>query len=107
MLDPVVIWYAPHAEYRGISPSELKEVSDYFERSILSALEVRYPVVTEPGPFVLRVRAAITGVTPTRPDPRVSGRIHRRRTCKTSCVRPQRETTRCSKRPWRLGYWIP
>lgn len=67
MLDPLTVWYSPDAEYRGIHPEHLKALADYFETTVRDALGDAYPVVTEPEPGVLRIRAAITGVKPSRP----------------------------------------
>ncbi len=76
MLDPIEIWYGPNAEYRGINPAELNVLTDYFHDTIVQSLEARsnqaeskqgYPVVNQPGPGVLRVRIAITGLTPKQP----------------------------------------
>jgi hypothetical protein len=67
MLDPLVIWYSDDADYRGIHPEVLADLADYFHATILRALGDTYPVVTEPGPGVVRIRAAITGVEPSRP----------------------------------------
>lgn len=67
MIDRIVIWYSPESEYKGIHPRELQAVVSHFESSLLRALGDDYPVVEEPGPGVLRVRAAITGVTASKP----------------------------------------
>jgi hypothetical protein len=66
MIDPVVIWYSPEAEYQGIYPEEIKELADYFREEGITALKDAYPVVDEPGPGVLRIRTAMTDVVPTR-----------------------------------------
>ena len=78
ILDPIEIWYDPSAVYQGINPIELNVLTDYFHDSIVKALESErdqagtklnrsYPVVSQPGPNVLRVRIAITGLNPEKP----------------------------------------
>ena len=62
LIDPVEIWYAPDSKYKGISPDELKAVADAFRGILVDALEPAYPVVSKPGPSVLRVRLAIANV---------------------------------------------
>jgi hypothetical protein len=62
MIDPMEIWYAPDSKYKGIKPDELKALADAFRESLVSALEPTYPVVSKPGPDVLRLRIAITNV---------------------------------------------
>jgi hypothetical protein len=59
MIDPVMVWYSPQSNYQGIFPDELKAITDYFRVAAISDLGTRYAVVTEPGPGVVRVRAAI------------------------------------------------
>jgi hypothetical protein len=62
MIDPMEIWYAPDSKYKGIKPDELKALADAFRESLVSALEPTYPVVSKPGPDVLRLRIAVTNV---------------------------------------------
>ncbi len=68
MLDRIKVWYQDDADYKGIDPTELKALTDYFQNAIVKALEPTYPVVTQPGPDVLRVRVAITDLIPTKPE---------------------------------------
>ncbi len=67
MLDPVVVHFAPNAEGTAISPGELKELADYFHDRAVEELSKRYQVVHKPGPGVLRLRVAITGIEETTP----------------------------------------
>jgi hypothetical protein len=62
MIDPMEIWYAPDSKYKGIKPDQLKALADAFRESLVSALEPTYPVVSKPGPDVLRLRIAVTNV---------------------------------------------
>lgn len=59
MIDPVLVWYSPQSDYKGIFPDELKAITDYFRTTTVAHLQDRYPVVAEPGPDVVRIRAAI------------------------------------------------
>jgi hypothetical protein len=60
MCDEVRFYLKADAANKGISADEMKELSDKFHRAFIDAVGPAYPLVTEPGPDVLRVRAAIT-----------------------------------------------
>lgn len=68
LLDNIVVWYKDKAAYKGINASKLKILTDYLHTAIIKALGADYPVVTEPGPGVLRIRIAITELVPTKPE---------------------------------------
>jgi len=68
MLDRIKIFLKEDADYKGIDPQELHELVTYFHRSIARALGDRYPVVSQPGPGVLRLRIALTDLVPNRPE---------------------------------------
>lgn len=68
MIDPVQIFTNPNPEYQGLQPDALKRMSDAFQSAFVGALVGGYQVVNKPGPDVIRVRLAITGVQPTKPD---------------------------------------
>lgn len=67
MFEPMVIVPAPGSDYGAVQPDALKRMTDDFLASFRRALEPAYQVVDEPGPGVLRVRAAITGVQLVKP----------------------------------------
>jgi hypothetical protein len=67
MVDSVIFFLADDSEYKGIDPNELKELSDGFNQAIVNAFRDKYPIVTEPGPDVARIRIAITGFRPSNP----------------------------------------
>jgi hypothetical protein len=71
MLDEAQFYLKKSAADQGIQASELKELSDTFHRAIFEALGNAYPLVTEPGADVLRVRLAITDIETS--NPAVSG----------------------------------
>jgi hypothetical protein len=67
-IPPVEVWLNPTAQYLGIQPDLYKQMTDTFRT--LTAQEFRaggYEVVDKPGPGVLKLRYALTGVTPERP----------------------------------------
>lgn len=68
MFDPPEVFLAPNPDYHGLQPDTLKRMTDNFVAAFKRALEPEYQVVTEPGPDVLRVRSAITGVQLVKPS---------------------------------------
>lgn len=67
MLDEAQFFLKKGAADHGLQASELKELSDTFHSSVLEALGETYPVVTEPGSDVLRIRLAITDIETSNP----------------------------------------
>lgn len=67
MFDRVMVWLSPEAQSRGVDPALLKEMTDHYQKALLDAVKDGYRVVEQPGPGVLRVRAAITDVKPSKP----------------------------------------
>lgn len=67
MIDPVVIYFHKDAKNQQIEPGVLKELTDYFRAMAIEEVEKVCPVVEEPGPDVLRIRAAITELIPASP----------------------------------------
>lgn len=68
LIDRVKVFIKDDADYKGIDPTELKALTDYFHEAFVRELGDAYPVVTEPGPDVLRLRLAITELVPTKPE---------------------------------------
>lgn len=67
MIDPVVVYFHKDAENKQIKPDVLKELTDYFRTVAIEEVQEVCPVVEEPGPDVLRIRAAITDLIPANP----------------------------------------
>lgn len=67
LFDRVTVWFSEDAEYKGIDPDTLKALTDHFQQALLDAVKDGYQVVDKPGPGVLRVRAAITDLKPSKP----------------------------------------
>ncbi len=68
LIDPVQVFVTPGPDYSGVQPDVLKRMADVFRMEFVGAMLSGYHVVEKPGPDVLRVRLAITGVQPVRPD---------------------------------------
>lgn len=67
MFERVVVMVSNNAEYRAIDPAIYKELTDYYQNALFEAVKDGYEIVDRPGPGVLRVRAAITDVKPSKP----------------------------------------
>lgn len=67
MIDPVQIYLAPNPDYTGLQPDAIKRMTDAFNVAFRDAVASGYQIVTAPGPDVLRLRIAITGVQPVAP----------------------------------------
>jgi len=67
LLERIQVRIADDANHKTIDPADLKSLVDYFHRSIVKALGSAYPVVTKPGPGVLRVRIVLYDLVPTQP----------------------------------------
>ena len=68
LLERILVWYKNDAEFKGIDPTALKALVDYFHGAIVKQLGTAYPVVNEPGPDVMRIRIAITELVPTQTE---------------------------------------
>lgn len=67
-IPPVEVWINPASAYPVVQPDLYKQMTDTFRT--LTADEFRaggYEIVDQPGPYVLVLRYALTGVTPERP----------------------------------------
>ena len=67
MFERVVVTLNDEAAHKEIDPGVFKELTDYYQKALLDAIKGGYQLVDQPGPGVLRVRAAITGVKPSKP----------------------------------------
>ena len=72
MFEPTEVFLVPNPEYKGVQPDALKRMTDSFIMTFKAALEPEYMVVDAPGPDVLRVRTAISGVQMVRPSLKVT-----------------------------------
>jgi hypothetical protein len=67
MVDYVIFAFAEDSEYKGIDANEMKSIGDGASLALVNALKKRLPVVSEPGPDVLRVRTAIIDLKQSSP----------------------------------------
>jgi len=67
MIDSVTFYLADDSEYKGIDPVEMKELADACNLAMINALKDKYPIVAEPGPDVVRLRIALTGIKQSYP----------------------------------------
>ena len=65
LLERIQVRVAGDANHQAIDPADLKSLVDYFHQAIVKALGPAYPVVTKPGPGVLRARIMIYNLVPT------------------------------------------
>ena len=67
-LAPVEVWINPGADYPGIQPALYKQITDEFRGVVAKEFRAGgYEVVDRPGPGVLIIHFALTGVNPERP----------------------------------------
>lgn len=68
LIEPVQVILAAGADASQVSPDVMKRVSEAARMEFVGALLSGYQVVDKPGPDVIRVRLAITGIQPVKPD---------------------------------------
>jgi len=66
LLEKIMVSLKDNEEYKAVDPDALKAMTDYLHEAIIRELGDAYPVVTQPGPDVLRVRVAITDLAATK-----------------------------------------
>lgn len=71
IIDRVFVHFAPTGKGASINPADLKKLTDYFRRQVVSGLSAtgRYQVVNDPGPDVLRISIAVTSIRRTKVVP--------------------------------------
>ena len=67
ILEHVVFFFADTSEYKGIDTAELDEVAKSADLALVNALKDSYPIVTVPGPDVVRIRFAVTDLKESKP----------------------------------------
>ena len=67
MVDYLIFAIAEDSGYKGIDADEMKKIADDGSLALLNAIQEEFPVVSEPGPDVLRVRTAIVDLKPSKP----------------------------------------
>ena len=68
IVDPATVYLPPEAQGRALDPDDLKLMAHDCRQALVDELQGsgRYKMVTDPGPGVLHLRAALTDVEPTR-----------------------------------------
>jgi hypothetical protein len=67
ILDYATFFIKEDAEYKGIQPDELTELSMNLHNAFLGTLARAYSFTDKPGPGTMRLRLAITGLVPGKP----------------------------------------
>jgi hypothetical protein len=62
MVDPVETYLASDADEAKLPEKSRQAATRYFQWALTKAVSDAYPIVDEPGPLVLRLRAALIGV---------------------------------------------
>jgi hypothetical protein len=67
ILEQVVFFVDENAEYKGIDPEDLAELTRYFYDKMVEAFTGFYSFTDKPGPRTFRLRIAITDLVPSKP----------------------------------------
>lgn len=67
MFDPVQVQVTPGPDEAQVPPDVLQRISGQLQQSMQANLAPAYQIVNQPGPDVLRVRAAITDIEAAKP----------------------------------------
>jgi hypothetical protein len=67
ILEHIVFFFADDSENKAIDTSDLNALAEQCDLAIVNAIKDSYPVVTEPGPDVMRIRIAITDLKQNNP----------------------------------------
>ncbi len=62
MIEPITIFISPDSKYKGMSTHDLLGLSESFAETLSKTLEPEIPIVSQAGPGVLYLRAALTHV---------------------------------------------
>lgn len=65
LIERIQVMLKPGSESKGIDPTDLKMLVDYFHNALVKALQPQMQVVDQPGPGVIRMRIALTDLVPT------------------------------------------
>jgi hypothetical protein len=67
IIEPVVVHYADPQKNKNVPDDTANEIASYFTSELIKDLQDKYPLVTIPGPGVLRIRVAITDIAASQP----------------------------------------
>ena len=74
LIAPISVRLKPSQE-KGIAPTELAALTNYFHQALVKAIEPQMQVVDKPGPGVLVIRVALTDLVPTGVSESVAGSL--------------------------------
>ena len=67
MVDQVTFFLKDDAKYKGIRPEDIKELTETFDNAVRDNIGKYYELTDQPGPDVVRIRVAITDLSPGKP----------------------------------------
>jgi hypothetical protein len=67
MVDQVTFFLKNDAKYKGIQPEDIKELTEAFDSAVRENIGKYYELTDRPGPDVIRIRVAITDLSPSKP----------------------------------------
>lgn len=73
LIERIHVYVKPGAKPNPIDPTDLKMLLDYFHSALVKAITPEAQIVNASGPGVLRVRIALTELTPTNPLESLAG----------------------------------
>lgn len=73
LIERIQVYLKPGGKPSPIDPTDLKTLLDYFHGALVKAITPEAQVVNRAGPGVLRVRIALTELTPTNPLESLAG----------------------------------
>ncbi|NKB19263.1 MAG: DUF3313 family protein [Alphaproteobacteria bacterium] len=62
LIDPIWLSMKDKGTFDGVEPKKLNNLVDLFHKEMIAAIGSRYTIVSQPGPGVLRLSLALTGV---------------------------------------------
>jgi len=74
LIARMIVMLKPNQQ-QGVDPTDLKALTDYFERAMVKAIAPQMPVVDKAGPGVLAIRIALTNLVPTQVARSVTGTV--------------------------------
>ena len=74
MISRMTVMLKPDQQ-KGVDPSDLKTLTDYFHDALVKALKPQMKVVDQPGPGVVVIRIALTNLVPTGVGESVVGTV--------------------------------
>ena len=75
LIERMKVYVKEDSKEKGIDPSDLKMLTDYFYEALKKAIEPSTPVVEQAGPGVLGLRIAITDLMPTKAALSIAGTL--------------------------------